>query len=542
MPAGVELLPSNLILRPYQAHAIDSCLAALRTYRRVLVDMFTGAGKTSCFASLVRLGVEHGRKILILVNGDELVEQVRERLFEQVGISPALEKAAKKAPLWSPCVIGSVPTLTKESRRARWGPGAFDLIICDEAHHAVAESWKAILDYFQSAKVVGFTATSTRIDRKALSEVFEYTCFRMDVLDGFKEGWIVPPRPVPIRVDGLDISKIRTIAGELEKESLDAVVRNVDVLQKMAEPTFECVGSRQAIVFCCSVAHAHAFAALLRQMGATADAVDATTPKAVRKPIIDRFRSGELQYLCNYSIVNEGFDVPNAQAIVMASLTKSEQTYIQRVGRGLRPEPQISKLPTAEERIAAIKASSKPDALVLDFLGNSGRHKIMRLPRAIFPNLSEEVLEQVESPEVAGKQLTLLEAVDMASWMVDEANSRTRKGVTYHTMEADLYGNDAAGVMVFLGIRKRINDRLFSTPLSEAKLAALHRLKIPNAKDYTDEEASEILREVYRRKRKNLCTVPQGLLLRKLGYTEDEIRPLKISDASAILDDRLMEG
>jgi superfamily II DNA or RNA helicase len=502
--------------------------------------MFTGGGKTSCFASLVRLGVENGRKILILVDGDELVDQVRERLFEQVGISPALEKATKRAESWSPCVIGSVKSMTKESRRSRWGRDAFNLIICDEAHHAVAESWKTILDYFVTAKVVGFTATATRRDKRELSEVFEHTCFRMDVLDGILEGWVVPPRPVPIRVDGLDISKIRTIAGELEKESLDAVVRNVDVLQKMAEPTFECVGSRQAIVFCCSVAHAHAFAALLRQLGATADAVDATTPKAVRKPIIEKFRSGELQYLCNYSIVNEGFDVPNAQAIVMATLTKSRQTYIQRVGRGLRPEPQIAKLPTADERIAAIKASSKPEALVLDFLGNSGRHKLVTLARAIFPKISDEVLAKVESPEVAAKQLPLIEAVDMASWMVDEASSRERKGVTYHTMEADIYGNDAAGVMMFLGIKRRGNNKLFSTPLSEAKLAALHRLKIPNASQYNDEEASEILREVYRRKKKNLCTVPQGLLLRKLGYTEDEIRPLKIGAASAILDDRLI--
>jgi len=534
-----ELPPCTLTLRPHQQEALALCLASLRSHRSTLVEMFTGGGKTSVFAQLVRIAVEHGRRVLVLVDGDELVAQVQDRLFVQAGISSALEKASSKAEAWCPCVVGSIKSVTR--RLHRWGKDAFNLIIVDEAHHGVANTWKAILDHFSEAKVVGFTATGKRRDRRSLSGVFEHVCYSMDVYAGYKQGLVVPPRPMPIRVDGLDIAAVRSVAGDLDREQLDSIVRNVDILQRMAEPTFERVGSRQAIVFCCSVPHAYAFAALLRSMGATAEALDAKTGKTERKLVVERFRDGTTQYLCNYNIVSEGFDVPNASAIVMAALTKSQPTYIQRVGRGLRPLPGIADLPTAEERIAAIQASAKPDALILDFLGNTGRHQLISLPRAMRPDLPPKVLELAES-QTPDEQLHIFEVLDAAEEMqqalVDEAAGRQRMGVAYQVMgDVDPFGGDRDAVMAFLGVERdpRSQQPLFRG-VSALKLARMKAMKIPSPEKYGDSDATSILQEAYRRDKARLCTVEQGMVLAKLGYKNDEIRRLPMKEASRIIE------
>lgn len=326
--------PSAPTLRHYQTDALYAIDRELALHRSTLVVAATGSGKTVTFAELIRRTVSRGGRALVLVNRDELVKQTR-RKCEAIGVWPDVEKAEQRANTLAKVVIASVQTL-RGKRLARWGRTHFSVIIVDEAHHAVAPGYRAIIDYFD-AKVVGFTATPERGDGKPLGEVFESVAYRYEIQQAIAEQFLVPIVARRIVVDSVDLTTLDVRAGDFVQEQLGEAMSNERALRGQAVPLLELCRDRLTIAFCVNVAHAHELARVFNAYRpGCARAVDGTTDEDERDEILTSFSRGDFQFLCNCDVLVEGFDAPAVSCVAVCRPTRSRGRFVQCGGRGLR--------------------------------------------------------------------------------------------------------------------------------------------------------------------------------------------------------------
>lgn len=344
-------------LRPYQRDAVTAISAQLRDVRSTLLVMATGLGKTQTFGALAK---HWPGRVLVLAHRDELLEQARRRLEAMTGELVDLEQAEWRAS-GSRMVVGSVQTLSRLKRLQRFKANAFDLVVVDEAHHAVAASYRRVLNHFAGAKVLGVTATPDRGDERAMGLVFDTVAYRRDIEDGIADGFLCPVRVRSVHIDSVDLAAVRTVAGDLNSADLEAVMSTEGALHGVAQPLLELTGDRRTIVFHGpTVANAHRLTEVLnRYRPGFARCVDGTTPDDERKAIFRAHKAGEFSALVNVGIATEGYDDPGISCVALARMTKSRALYAQMAGRGLRI------------------AEGKPDCLLLDFVGNAGRHVLV---------------------------------------------------------------------------------------------------------------------------------------------------------------------
>ena len=377
-------------LRPYQTEAIASAYAAWRGgTQSVLLVMATGLGKTVTFATIARDAVSRGKRVLIVAHTQELVRQARgaiERIVGcDIGVEMADESSLEGGFSVPPVVVGTVQTLSARRgdgiRAHKFRPREFGLVIYDEAHHSVADSWRRVADYFDRAGVkrLGVTATPDRTDRTALGSLYQVCAYDYGIREGVIDGWLCPVKQSVVYVESLDLSGIRTTAGDLNQGDLADVLEREEVLHGMVSATMQIARGRRTLCFCATVETArHAAEILDRHEPGSAAMVSGETPPDQRREILDGFKAGRYRYLCNCAVLTEGFDDPGIEVIAMMRPTKSRSLYTQIVGRGTRTVPGvIDGLVSASERRAAIESSAKPAMLVIDFCGNAGRHKLV---------------------------------------------------------------------------------------------------------------------------------------------------------------------
>lgn len=529
--------------RPYQEQSCDAVLETFRVHRSALVVLPTGTGKTLIFCLLAKLGIIHARRVLILVDRDELVQQAVDRLLKDVFMEAAVEKGRKHAPKDSALVVASVQSLHEE-RLHTWDREAFDLIVIDESHHAVAPSYVRILEHFKNAKFVGVTATPDRSDARNLMNLFDDVAFEMTMRDAVNEGWLVPPVQKRVPVDGLDYSDIRRVAGELSADDLDSVLRNEDVLEKMVVPTIERVEDRQSIVFCATIAHAHAVAERFRALGRTAMAVDQSTPKKKRRELIKAFRDGDIQFAVNVGIFTEGFDAPIASSVVVMRPIMSRSLYAQICGRGARPYPTdfINSLTTAALRKAAIAESSKPNFQILDFAGNAGKHSLVHPVSALDPSADPEIHEKAEQLLAENPNMTLFDALEEAERARDALVSRMRERegpskVWSNAVDIDPFMETPAGETLALFDLPRLPDYWERKP-TEGQVKALKNFGVENADDLTRSEAKALLDRLVPAAQQRRATVRQMQALVRNGVERQKVLTMSFDDARDALDAR----
>ena len=390
-------------LRDYQERAVDGTFAAWDEGRSALVVLPTGCGKTIVFASVIqRLLADGGKKarVLVLAHREELIAQAKDKIAAvvpsaRIGIEMAELKANDFFGQPPEVVVSSVQTQNsgKPPRMEKFAPKDFAAVIVDEAHHAIAKTYRRVIDWFlegnPACKLLGVTATPDRKDEAALGSVFERVACDYGIADAISDGWLVPIRQQLVSVESLDYSGIRTCGGDLNQKDLAEVMEQEENLQRIAAPTLEIVGNRRAIVFAASVKQAERLAEILnRGSGKLADWISGETPKDVRRDKLERFKRGELRYMVNVGVLTEGFDDAGVDVVVMARPTKSRALYAQMAGRATRPSAKIAsllgkgpseecKVKSAEWRRKLIADSDKPSCLIVDFVGNSGRHKLV---------------------------------------------------------------------------------------------------------------------------------------------------------------------
>lgn len=362
-----------LALRQYQTDAIKRTLEAdKRGIRKQLGVAATGLGKTIVFASLAR---QMNCRTLVLAHRDELVSQAVEKIRGQW---PEASIGVVKAELNQrdrDVVVASVQTLARAKRLEQFigaqgsffGPNLFGLVIVDEAHHAKADTYRAILAALRAGEpggplLLGVTATPDRGDGRGLDDVFDEVTWTYDILWGIRSGYLCDVRGKRITIDTLDLAGVRTRHGDYADGEVGGRMMDAGAPAAIARAWKEHASDRRTLVFTPTVETADAVAMEINALGCRVAMVSGKTPLEERRQILRDFDSGEIQVVANCMVLTEGYDNPRVDCVVMARPTKSRALYTQCVGRGTRRHPD------------------KRDLLVLDVVGVSAEHSLVTVP------------------------------------------------------------------------------------------------------------------------------------------------------------------
>jgi superfamily II DNA or RNA helicase len=420
-------------LRPYQNDCIE---AVVRLYRQgcrsAIVVMATGLGKTVVACELARRirEIKDGRTIL-LAHRDHLCRQAARKLRSHTGDHVAIEIGDEWAQedvdfMRSAIVVSTFQTQT--GRKHRFAPSDFVLAICDESHHLPAKSYKEVIDYYRNGNpdmlVVGMTATPKRKDGLAMANIFTHTAYQYELIDAIRDGYLVEPHPVSCRIGNLDLSKVHNQGGDLNQKELDEALKE-DVIIGMVHATIEQAYDlpmyslnpllgvsqderrkklaelvqgrtpRTTICFCVNKAKARRASELFHGWIAGSSRILTDEVKGdEREGIMQDHREGAFPFLCACMVPTEGYDCPRCSLIAIMRPTKSLALFSQMIGRCTRPsesiESIIGDLDDNAARLKAIAESDKSHSIVLDYMGNFGRHQLVRVVDVLGGDMIEE--------------------------------------------------------------------------------------------------------------------------------------------------------
>lgn len=369
-----------LKLRDYQKECLD--LIDKLEPGSYLIQMATGCGKTATFTNIKRKG-----RVLVLAHREELVTQPIKYYDCPVGIEMANHKSNNE-----PVVIASVMSLTH--RLEKFKPDDFDLIIIDEAHHAAAQSYKKIINYFKPRLLLGFTATPNRGDNVRLDDVFQDIIFEKDLRWAIQNKYLTDIYCMRINI-GYDISKVARRMGDFAPGELEEVM-DTEVLNKAIAEAYQKHAKGQTLIFATSVKHAQDIAKEIP------GAVAVTADTRNREELIKKFTNREIPVLVNCMIFTEGTDMPLVETIMIARPTSNNALYTQMVGRGLRLYPGKEKL------------------ILIDLVGTTGKANLCTAPSLLGMDLN--IVPASKRDEIQGDLFELPDLITKksdcpASWI-----------------------------------------------------------------------------------------------------------------------------
>jgi superfamily II DNA or RNA helicase len=354
-----------LELRPHQEEALES-LDRLRAEGNsiALVTHAQGAGKTvTAVTDAQRLGF----RTLFVAHTRELVYQAAEafqKLWPGVSTGLFIDNDRQTG---AHNVVGSVQSLARHLNQ--FLPNDFGYLIFDEAHHATAESYQKMIRYFRPTFTLGLTATPERADGLSALEVFRNTAHRLNLREAVERGELVPIRCVRVQTN-VDLSRVRFNQVQYNRRDIEESVIIPSRDQLIVNAYLEHVQGRKAVVFCVNVRHGEDLSERFRKHGVPARSVSGRMPANERTKYLKEFERGELRVLCACDLLNEGWDCPDVEVLLMARPTLSKVIYLQQLGRGTR------------------KAPGKDCLVVFDFVDNASRynqslslHRILGLNR-----------------------------------------------------------------------------------------------------------------------------------------------------------------
>jgi len=344
-----------ITLRPYQSDAVERVREALRSgCRAPLLVAPTGAGKTVIFSFVAAGAASKGKRVLILCHRKELIRQASRKLYD-AGVEHGII-APGFTPTRDLVQVASVQTLARRIAKAR---EPFDLIVVDEAHHAVAGQWATVAAAYPGALMLGVTATPERLDGRGLGIAaggcFDALVMGPTVAELVAGGFLTPTR-IFAPAEAPDLSGVRIKGGDYDAHALSDAMAAPKLVGDAVDHYRRHAAGLPAILFSPSVAHAETMAEAFRAAGFRAVAASGQSAAADRDAAIAGLATGAVQVLCSCDLISEGLDVPAVGAVILLRPTKSLGLYLQQVGRGLRPAP------------------GKTHLLILDHAGNTLRH------------------------------------------------------------------------------------------------------------------------------------------------------------------------
>jgi DNA repair protein RadD len=354
-------------LRPRQKLFVERSLAALDAHGNTLSVAGTGFGKTVALSAVTGEVIgDSAAKACVLAHRDELTDQNRGK-FARVnpGLTTSVVDANDKS--WAGQVtFAMVPTLAREANLSAMPK--LDLLVIDEAHHAVADSYRRIIDRVRDAnpdaRIFGVTATPNRGDRKGLREVFDNVADQVRLGELIASGHLVPPRTFVIDVGVQDqLRAVRKTVSDFDMGEVAEIMDRAPITEEVIRHWREKADGRQTVVFCSTVAHAAHVADAFNAANIPAGLIHGDLPAEDRRAILAAFARGEVRVITNVAVLTEGWDHPPTSCVVLLRPSSYKSTMIQMVGRGLRTVDPV-------EHPGIVKT----DCIVLDFGTSSLTH------------------------------------------------------------------------------------------------------------------------------------------------------------------------
>ncbi len=312
----------------YQREMRDAVLESFSSHNAVMCQMPTGTGKTHVLASVVSEYAK-GKTVWIIAHRRELIAQIE-------ATWSSFYKSRRNAP---DVRVMSIQWLSRNWATASESPPA--MIVIDEAHHALADTYRELFNRYPSAKKLGMTATPYRLSGKGFADLFdvllqsksipEFVMMkRLSLFD-----YYAVPKDSKVR-RRIALLKKRGADGDYQVKELDLSLNTPQNIEYLYNSLMRYAPGRKGIVYAINIDHAHAIAAYYGSRGLRCCAIDCTTPAKEREENIEAFRRGDIDVMVNVDIFSEGFDCPDVEFIQLARPTLSLAVYLQQVGRGLR--------------------------------------------------------------------------------------------------------------------------------------------------------------------------------------------------------------
>lgn len=349
-------------LYDYQEDMKGRIEGELRLHRSVMAQMPTGTGKTYLLTAVIDSFVSNNpkEKVWIVAHRRELVSQIDEtvRKFHSY-------YASNTSSLLSSVKAMSIQWLMRHYDEIEEEPG---MIVIDEAHHALAKTYKEMWERFPNAKFLGLTATPCRLNGKGFTDLFDILVQSWSVPEFISKGRLATYDFVSIKSDGvtqrlIDSLQKRGADGDYQNKEMDMLLNKKPSIERLYQSLEEFGKDRKGIVYAINISHAQKITKLYQEHGVKAIAIDSKTPATERQQDIEAFKKGDIQVLVNVDIFSEGFDCPDVEFVQLARPTLSLAKYLQMVGRGLRV------------------AKGKKNCVIID---NVGLYRVFGLPSQVW--------------------------------------------------------------------------------------------------------------------------------------------------------------
>jgi superfamily II DNA or RNA helicase len=455
----MSVLATQPTIRPYQEQAVQACLGALSKSVNPLLVAPTGAGKTVMASELMRRWQSAtGKPCFFFAHRSELLDQAQ----------ATMDRAGVKGQALS--------VFQKDFSAVEGREGG--LCVFDEAHHAVASSWKNVQANFKGQSVA-ITATPDRLDRQKIETAGFTQVFQIPIRELISEGYLVRP-----------------LAQKLAVSICDNIIENYDdAIEQVARNVvdeFWRYNRKKAIIFLPSVEASKRFNAALREIGVSSGHLDGTSGK-YRAMGVEAFKNGDTQFLCNVSLFTEGFDCPDVDCVVLLRETKSRALWSQMIGRGLRSYP------------------GKKDCLILDPLWVSGTHLLQ--PADAFTDHPD-----AECKPRLGQSDPLADAEVEDS----QAEERLLKRIKQEQNKKDAKDAAARGLIDLSVVTPLFGfvppPTTSATPMTRYQKEALERFQIYANDSLSEAHAAYILSKMRERAALQLATIKQVKKLRQFGH------------------------
>ena len=346
----------------YQEDMKERIEKALRLHRSVMAQMPTGTGKTYLLTAVIDSFVNGNpmEKVWIVAHRRELVSQIDEtvRKFHSY-------YASNTSSLLSSVKAMSIQWLMRHYDEIEEEPG---MIVIDEAHHALAKTYKEMWERYPNAKFLGLTATPCRLNGKGFTDLFDVLVQSWSVPEFISKGRLATYDFVSIKSDGvtqrlIDSLQKRGADGDYQNKEMDMLLNKKPSIERLYQSLEEFGKDRKGIVYAINISHAQKITKLYQENGVKAIAIDSKTPATERQQDIEAFKKGDIQVLVNVDIFSEGFDCPDVEFVQLARPTLSLAKYLQMVGRGLRV------------------AKGKKNCVIID---NVGLYRVFGLPSQVW--------------------------------------------------------------------------------------------------------------------------------------------------------------
>ena len=346
----------------YQEDMKERIEKALRLHRSVMAQMPTGTGKTYLLTAVIDSFVSNNpmEKVWIVAHRRELVSQIDETVRKSHSYF-----ASNTSSLLSSVKAMSIQWLMRHYDEIEEEPG---MIVIDEAHHALAKTYKEMWERFPNAKFLGLTATPCRLNGKGFTDLFDILVQSWSVPEFISKGRLATYDFVSIKSDGMtqrliDSLQKRGADGDYQNKEMDMLLNKKPTIERLYQSLEEFGKDRKGIVYAINISHAQKITKLYQENGVKAIAIDSKTPATERQQDVEAFKKGDIQVLVNVDIFSEGFDCPDVEFVQLARPTLSLAKYLQMVGRGLRV------------------AKGKKNCVIID---NVGLYRVFGLPSQVW--------------------------------------------------------------------------------------------------------------------------------------------------------------